>query len=685
MGPHGVLVEVCFSCGGLWLERGQIYHYVSDPQEFQGDVIQAYKSTVACSRLCPRCQVKMLQAKFPAPGPVFDICPRCGGNWFEEGQVRAVQDLLDRQLVGRHAAPAPRSEAPAQPALAAINIELPPPARPAPQALRAAAASLAGLPSLAFRSGAVLFTLYGILLGVCAILIPLTRLPIEYVFGGAFIALVASFLLSPFLMDISLRWFHAFHWANPEDLPEHLRGFINGVCKEQGIPFPRLGVIEDQNPNAFTYGHYPGDARLVVTQGVLDMLDAREIEAVAGHELGHIVHWDMLVMTTAALVPMACYVVYKFCFRIARSVAYSRKGDVRGLFLIPALLALILYYTTEYICLFLSRTRELYADRFSGETTGDPNSLSGALVKIAYGLAGNRGGAKQEEYSGQGTMRAMGIFDPTAAMGLAAASMSRTGAPSREAMLGAMRWDLWNPWAGYYELQSTHPLPAHRIDFLGRQAEAYGQAPLVRFDLKAPESYWEEFFADLAVLWLPWFLAAAAAAYDLWRMAGGGGFYRGVLWWNVAAAWAAGDLLLTSFSYRSGFSPDMNVGALLKKIKVSRVRGVPAALKGRIIGRGVPGYILSEHLVLQDETGFILLDYRQPLSVFQWIFALESAPGLIGGDVEVTGWYRRAPVPYLELRTLVCGGEKRTCYYLEARYAFAFLLIMAAIFMMAPK
>ena len=334
------------------------------------------------------------------------------------------------------------------------------------------------------------------------------------------------------------------------------------------------------------------------------------------------------------------------------------------------MVALLLYYITEYVVLFLSRTRELYADRFSGEITQDPNSLASALVKIAYGLAGHRPDSKEEESGTHETVRAMGIFDPVGAVGLVASSLARAGAPSKENILGAMQWDLWNPWAKYYELQSTHPLPAHRLELLGRQAAAYGQTPFVNFDLEQPESFWDEFLEDLAMLWLPWLLAGGAF---VWGARNGLTDIR--LWAAAAAGWAIGNLCRTWFSYRTDLYPDMTVSALLKKVKVSRVRGVPSALKGNVIGRGVPGYIISEDLVLQDATGFIFLDYKQPLALFQWIFALTRVPALIGREVTVSGWYRRGPVPYLELRTLACDGKTSTCYGLEGRYAFALLVL----------
>ena len=68
-----------------------------------------------------------------------------------------------------------------------------------------------------------------------------------------------------------------------------------------------------------------------------------------------------------------------------------------------------------------------------------------------------------------------------------------------EHIKGAMQWDLWNPWAGWYELNSTHPLVAKRLNYLGDQAAHLGQEPLFVFDRVKPESYWDDFFVDLFV------------------------------------------------------------------------------------------------------------------------------------------------------------------------------------------
>jgi heat shock protein HtpX len=132
-------------------------------------------------------------------------------------------------------------------------------------------------------------------------------------------------------------------------------------------------------------------------------------------------------------------------------------------------------------------------------------------------------------------------------------------------------------------------------------------------------------------------------------------------------------LLQTLFSYKHGFFPETTVVNLLKKVKVSSVRPVSCSLKGRVIGRGVPGLIWSEDFVLQDETGIIFLDYRQPLRICEFSFAIFRRESLQNQDVTITGWYHRAPIPCIELKTLNALGRKRTCYVYHLKLATAII------------
>jgi Zn-dependent protease with chaperone function len=517
----------------------------------------------------------------------------------------------------------------------------------------------------------VLGGLYGMTVVAMVIAAAYVRLGLDVALVLATVFIAAQYLFSPLVLDLFLRWMQSLEWVSREELPPHLVEFLDQLCRTRKIPFPRVGIIDDGNPNAFTYGHYPANARLVLTAGLVEILDEDELEAVVAHEVGHIVHWDFVVMTLAALVPVLLFSLYRL---VGGGGGRKSRAPVQ-----VVVVVYLLYVLSEYVILFLSRAREYYADRFSGSSTRQPNTLASALVKIAYGLAA----AKPEEAQAKGgsglrAVSALGIFDPGTALSLAAASAGPGGVAQKD-MVGAMQWDLWNPWAGFYELGSTHPLPAKRILALGQLAERLGQQPAVRFDARQPESYWDEFFFDVAVTALPLALPFAALGLMLPTMALWGGL--GPMWGLHAlgialVGYGVGAVIRTVWSYRAGSFPDATVAALLQEVKVSGVRSVPARLKGRIIGRGIPGLVYSEDLVLRDDTGFIFLDYRQPFRLMELWFGLARAGDLVGRDVTATGWYRRAPTPFFELGTLEIGGDVRRCWVRAAKLLVGALAIV---------
>jgi hypothetical protein len=213
---------------------------------------------------------------------------------------------------------------------------------------------------------------------------------------------------------------------------------------------------------------------------------------------------------------------------------------------------------------------------------------------------------------------------------------------------------------------------ANRLEYLSEQSAALGKEPFVVFTDRKPESYWDEFGVDLLVLWLPFLMAAPILAVGLLAKS------TPIMLLAVSGL-GLGMLLKTLIAYRSGPFPEMNVASLLRFVKVSAVRPVPCTLKGTVIGRGVPGLIWSEDFVLEDDTGILFLDYRQPLRIWEFFFGLLRRQTLDDQVVTVKGWYRRSPMPYLELRTMEGAGKTRTCYVYPLKLAVAALLILAGL------
>lgn len=525
------------------------------------------------------------------------------------------------------------------------------------------------LPNLFLTSAGTLLCLYLLLGFILIAAVEYKDLPVELAVGIGIVVMFVQFLFGPKMMDFSLFMFFKMKWVSKEELPDHLVMFVDEVCKTRSIPFPRFAIIDDGAPQAFTYGHTPRNARIVISRGILELLSPKEVEAVVAHEIGHAVHWDMFLMTVAQLVPLIMYYIYK---TMINARGENNKG---GYAQTIAVAAYVLYWISSYVVLAFSRVREYYADRFSGRTTGNPANLASALVKIAYGLAGTEKQPSQSSNrnSGMAAVAAMGIFDENTALSLAItsnATQAETG--SIENIEAAMCWDLWNPWARWYELSSTHPLIAKRLIHLGNQSLHMGRRPYITFKQAQSESYWDEFVIDLVIYLLPFLLPLT--------------FY--LLYWfaphyplhtyfqpAIMVSLGLGLLIRYYFSYSQRGSSEVNVAQLLGHVKVSEIRPVPCVLKGRIIGRGVPGLLISEDFVMQDDTGIIFLDMRHPFRILDLLFGIIKGGAFQGKEIVATGWYRRSPVPYVELLNISYSGHTTKSWVPAMKQAGAYILV----------
>lgn len=194
--------------------------------------------------------------------------------------------------------------------------------------------------------------------------------PLFYMLLGLGIILL-QYLISPSIVEATMR----IRYVSPEEAPK-LHAMVEELAMRAGIPKPRVGIADIGIPNAFAFGRTKSDGRVCVTRGILRLLDEEELKAVLGHEISHIRHDDMIVMTLISAVPLICYYIYI-------SSIFSRDRDM-GL---VGLLALAAYLLGQLIVLFISRVREYYADYGSVEIGGQPHKLASALYKLVYGSA----------------------------------------------------------------------------------------------------------------------------------------------------------------------------------------------------------------------------------------------------------------------------------------------------------
>lgn len=159
----------------------------------------------------------------------------------------------------------------------------------------------------------------------------------------------------------------------------HIHQMVQELADEAGIPKPEVGLSEIAIPNAFAYGRSSRSGHIAITRPILGLLDRDELKAVLGHEMGHIKHNDMIVTAAVSVIPMICYY-------IALSFMFSRDND-NGAAIIIGILGYVFYILGQLLVLFISRTREYYADAASVEFGNRPAALASALYKLSYGAS----------------------------------------------------------------------------------------------------------------------------------------------------------------------------------------------------------------------------------------------------------------------------------------------------------
>jgi heat shock protein HtpX len=189
-------------------------------------------------------------------------------------------------------------------------------------------------------------------------------------------------------MNFASYWFSdkivlAMYRAKPVG-PEHpLHQTVARLAQRAGLPMPKVYVIPDQSPNAFATGRNPSHAAVAATEGVLRLLDQREIEGVMAHELAHVKNRDILVSSVAATMAAAIMMVARMAQFAAMFGGGSRDDREGGSNPIALLATVILApIAAMLIQAAISRSREFGADRGGAEIAGTPYGLVDALKKL---------------------------------------------------------------------------------------------------------------------------------------------------------------------------------------------------------------------------------------------------------------------------------------------------------------
>ena len=179
------------------------------------------------------------------------------------------------------------------------------------------------------------------------------------------------------------------------DAERQLVNVVDEMAIAAGVPRPRVWIVPDEDPNAFATGHGPGDSQIAVTYGLLKICNRDELQAVIGHELGHVKNLDVRLMTTLAALVGAVLLVRDGMGRMMRGGGFpmrGRKGKNAGPLLAILLVLWVVSWilaplVTQLLVLAVSRRREYLADAMSAQFTRNPLALASALEKIESAAA----------------------------------------------------------------------------------------------------------------------------------------------------------------------------------------------------------------------------------------------------------------------------------------------------------
>ncbi|RCJ41313.1 Zn-dependent protease with chaperone function [Nostoc minutum NIES-26] len=475
------------------------------------------------------------------------------------------------------------------------------------------------------------------------------------------IVLFVLVVLSPWLLDWLLASYGQ-RELHKDVLNNHSREtgrVLHRYCQQRHWPMPKLRILPIAAPMALTYGNLPRNARIVVSQGLLEQLADDEIATIYAAQLGHIAHLDFVVMSLVLLVTLPSYRLYQ---------QVSQWGDKtnkiwRGPFTILASLFYGVWCFLTGTALWLSRLRLYYSDRLAAEITGNPNALTRALLKIAIGIAGDV--QKTEHTSWQ--LESLNLLTPVGYQ----QSLSLGSVAGHLTFESILTWDNLNPYRRWLAINNTHPLIGDRIQRLCQIAQHWhidtelhltSQQSLSQQSLKVTR---QSFLLQTApFLGVPLGFLFAGLIWLLWQTAFSLKFLN-LKWIYEDWSFVTGCLLI-GFSIgmvirMNSFFPDIkttNVQTndllpnLLANPATIPIDSIQVHLVGKLLGRQGTSNSLAQDLILQSNTGLVKLHH------ISWLGQSGNLQDFIGRQITVTGWFRRGATPWIDIQTLQTQSGK---------------------------
>ncbi|MDY6939788.1 MAG: zinc metalloprotease HtpX [Cyanobacteriota bacterium] len=512
--------------------------------------------------------------------------------------------------------------------------------------------------------------------------LPFTR-PIQAFYYDRTAMLVAVLVVvaiaSPWLLDSILRLGFGLKPLATSKLnrysPEAYQT-LGRVCRQKNLPFPTLGILPESAPAIFTYGNWPKTARIVVTQGLLDRLEADEIAALYVAELTRIIQWDFLPMSFGVALTQIFYLLYSQAARAgdwfyAKSREFEKNNSFLSYLCLGATWTFAGWSTIGYGLsrllrlpwLPLSRMRVSYSDRAAVAISGNPNGLVRALFKVSVGIADTvREQGKTSEF--------LESFDllmpvsPTAAIGTG--SLYPTLSPEE-----LLAWDLENPDRRWLVFNNSHPTLGERVEWLTGCARFWQLEPELELPQKSRRSRQVFVSGKMLLQGAPFFgMAIGFALGSTLAIIGwlGQSLNSPILAWLFEdRGWITSGLTIAGFSLGTlarinSFFPDMkpyalsvdpNFPAWLSNTTATPVDSKTIRFEGKLLGRPGVGNWLGQDSIVEIDRVLVKLHYCSKFGPVGNLFSSPVRPiDWKGRTVRVTGWLRRGATSWIDVDTL---------------------------------
>lgn len=507
--------------------------------------------------------------------------------------------------------------------------------------------------------------------------------------------------LSPWLLDAILRQFYGLQPLSIDTLANHSPQ-ASRLLQHRQRSLPKLGILPTSAPLALTYGNLPCTARIVVSKGLLKQLADDEIATIYAAQLGHIIYWDIVVMSLFMVLTQLAYIFY---WQVSGWGDKRTNQTLRVIAALVANFAYILWFILSVPALWLSQVRIYYSDRISTEITSNPNGLVRAILKVATGVAQN---IQQQERT-DWLLESWNLFTVVSYQ----QAITISNLHSSAEIEAGLAWDCLNPLRYWLNINHTHPLIGDRLQRLTRIAQEKSLEPELNLprlkkaegdggdegaegenSIQNPKSEIQNlsslqppapslqppapspFLLQLAP-YLGIFFGLALAGL-IWLMGAMG------IWLGIAQlAWMWGDrgiitgflpigVSIGIFIRINRYFPDIKPAQVENNPSLTDLLANPAALpinsqpvnlQGKLYGRRGISNWLGQDLILHLPTGLVKLHHVSGLGILAELLLRPSIHpiNLLGRYLFTTGWFRRGATAWIDVDTLRTQKGKISC------------------------